>query len=111
MVLYHSGNLNTSQFASKTSVDAKADKTYVDSALVSKASLSYVDNAVANKADKSALDAKADKSALEAKADKTYVDTKIGVPNLPGLLNELNDSINFLSSRVAALERESLNRS
>lgn len=68
VVLYHSGNLNTSQFASKTSVGAKADKTYVDSALVSKASQSYVDNAVANKADKSALD---------AKADKKYVDEKV----------------------------------
>lgn len=66
--LYHSGNLNTSTFASKESLDAKADKTYVDNSLASKASLSYVDNAVTNKADK---------TALNAKADKTYVDEKI----------------------------------
>lgn len=51
--LYHSGNLDTSTFASKTSVDAKADKTYVDNALSLKANISTV----------------------SAKADKTYVDS------------------------------------
>lgn len=68
--------------ANISTVSAKADKTYVDSVLANKA----------------------DKSSLNAKADKTYVDTRIGVSNLPGLLDETNDMILSLISRVSVLE-------
>lgn len=41
--LYHKGNLSPSLFASKSSLDAKADKTYVDSQIALKADKTYVD--------------------------------------------------------------------
>ena len=67
-------------------VDAKADKTYVDaqlatkadaSALTPKADKTYVDAQLATKADASALAAKADTSSVTPKADKTYVDAQL----------------------------------
>lgn len=91
--LYHTGN--NSMISSIPSIAAKADKTYVDSALALKADKSYVntgfvtcDIGIALKADKTYVD-----NALTNKADKTTT-------------NMLSQEMQTIRSRLSALENK-----
>lgn len=112
--IYHKGNLNPSNYALKTSVAAKADKTYVDSALASKATISdlstkvektYVDNALVNKADTTAVNAKADKSYVDEnlKLKANYTSVANQFTDIQNHINALYTNINNINDRISNL--------
>lgn len=103
--LYHTGNLNPSKFLTTANLNAKADKTYVDSALASnalemslKAEKIYVDNALATKAEKTTVD---------AKADRKYVDeglkTKINYDTVANEFTDVWNNIQALNSHITGI--------
>lgn len=105
--LYHTGNLDPSKFLTTANLNAKADKTYVDSALASKldasdisskAEKTYVDNALATKAEKTTVD---------AKADRKYVDeglkTKINYDTVANEFTDVWNNIQALNSHITGI--------
>ena len=99
------GNVDTSSFAKKTDIAAKADKTYVDTQLATKAATT----ALSAKADKTYVDTELGKKAaatdVAAKADKTYVDTQLATKAATTALNAKADTATMTTELAKKMDK------